>query len=229
MTFTLLGTSNNCCCISCFVTVSSLKLRVPVASVHTEQLPVNSKTVENLVSSISSGCKPTSVLQQLCLLKVYVEEKDTDKLEKALKALYSNSFMSEGQSQYDKSKNTLCMSDDEKPGDEILTCLSLSRQVSSRSILPQAVLLTCPCMLTLASFCEPSHQLYCSPDQTCPYLPPPAFTCTCLSSPAEAGLHYVTRWRRPPTRVSACSCCSSQNKWRICRHVLTCMWVFAIA
>ncbi|XP_028995632.1 glutamate-rich protein 1 [Betta splendens] len=65
------------------------------ASVHIDKRRLMPQTVETLLSSISSGCQPTSVLQQLCVLKIYVEQKDTDKLEKALKELYSNSFMSE--------------------------------------------------------------------------------------------------------------------------------------
>uniref|UniRef100_UPI0037E718A5 glutamate-rich protein 1 n=1 Tax=Semicossyphus pulcher TaxID=241346 RepID=UPI0037E718A5 len=59
-----------------------------------DKLPLQSEIVDDLLSSIATGAKPTSVLKQLYSLKVLVQQKETDKLEKALEELHSTSSMS---------------------------------------------------------------------------------------------------------------------------------------
>ncbi|XP_026209539.1 glutamate-rich protein 1 [Anabas testudineus] len=73
---------------------TTLEIYMSDSSVQVDKRPLISETVDSLLSSISSGCKPTSVVQQLCSLKVFVQHKETDQLEKALKELCDNSFMS---------------------------------------------------------------------------------------------------------------------------------------
>ncbi|XP_070835473.1 glutamate-rich protein 1 isoform X2 [Chaetodon trifascialis] len=58
------------------------------------KLPLLPGTLDDLLRCITSGHKPTSVLQQLYSLKVFVQQKDKDKLEKALEELDSTSLMS---------------------------------------------------------------------------------------------------------------------------------------
>ncbi|XP_026177742.1 glutamate-rich protein 1 isoform X2 [Mastacembelus armatus] len=59
-------------------------------SVNTNKVLFLDGTVDDLLSRISRG-KDTSVLKQLCSLKDFVQQKETDRLEKALKELYNNS------------------------------------------------------------------------------------------------------------------------------------------
>ncbi|XP_073339748.1 uncharacterized protein erich1 [Pagrus major] len=65
------------------------------SSLHADKPSLLSGTLDDLLSSIASGCKPTSVLEQLYSLKAFVQQKETDKLEKALQELYNTSLMSE--------------------------------------------------------------------------------------------------------------------------------------
>ncbi|XP_034431477.1 glutamate-rich protein 1 isoform X2 [Hippoglossus hippoglossus] len=55
-----------------------------------------SGTVDNLLSHMSSGCEPNSVLKQLYSLKTSVQHKETAKLEKALQELHNTSSMTAG-------------------------------------------------------------------------------------------------------------------------------------
>ncbi|XP_057715616.1 glutamate-rich protein 1 isoform X2 [Corythoichthys intestinalis] len=63
------------------------------ALVHTEKLPHLSAMLENLVSSITSGSRPSSLLKHLHTLQLCIQGKDTDRLEKALQELRSNTLM----------------------------------------------------------------------------------------------------------------------------------------
>ncbi|XP_072222247.1 uncharacterized protein erich1 [Leuresthes tenuis] len=56
--------------------------------------PHLSATVDDLLGSISRGCKPCSVLKQLCCLKALAQRSETDGLEKALDELNHNPSMS---------------------------------------------------------------------------------------------------------------------------------------
>lgn len=69
----------------------------PPASLHVHRPPLLSGRVDDLLISIASGGKPTSLLKQLYSLKAFVQQKDTARLEKALEELYNNSSMSAGQ------------------------------------------------------------------------------------------------------------------------------------
>lgn len=62
---------------------------------HLDKLPLLSETINDLLHSIASGDKPTSVLKQLYRLKVLVQQKETDKLEKSLDDLQNASILSE--------------------------------------------------------------------------------------------------------------------------------------
>ncbi|XP_039643005.1 glutamate-rich protein 1 isoform X1 [Perca fluviatilis] len=64
------------------------------SSLHVDKLPLLSGTVNDLLSSITRGCHPTSVLKQLYSLKAFVQQQETDKLEKALEELHNTSPMS---------------------------------------------------------------------------------------------------------------------------------------
>lgn len=55
-----------------------------------------SETLDGLLSSIASGCKPISVVKQLHSLKAFVQRKEADELEKALQELNSTSSLSAG-------------------------------------------------------------------------------------------------------------------------------------
>lgn len=54
--------------------------------------------VEDLLSSIVRGGKPTPVLKQLSTLQTFVQQREMDKLEAALKELHSTLSLSEGES-----------------------------------------------------------------------------------------------------------------------------------
>ncbi|KAI9537575.1 hypothetical protein NQZ68_023820 [Dissostichus eleginoides] len=59
-----------------------------------DQLPLLSGTVEELLSSVARGCRPTSLLKQLYSLKAFVQQQEADKLEKALQELHNTSPLS---------------------------------------------------------------------------------------------------------------------------------------
>ncbi|KAM4542306.1 uncharacterized protein erich1 [Odontesthes bonariensis] len=63
-------------------------------SLHEIKAPHLSATVDDLLGSIASGCKPCSVLKQLCCLKALAQHSETDALEKALDELNHNPSMS---------------------------------------------------------------------------------------------------------------------------------------
>ncbi|XP_071354037.1 glutamate-rich protein 1 isoform X2 [Trachinotus anak] len=73
---------------------TTLEIYMSDSAVRVDKLSLLSGTVDDLLSHISSGCKPNSVLKQLYSLKAFVQQKETDKLEKALKELYNSSCMS---------------------------------------------------------------------------------------------------------------------------------------
>lgn len=82
--------------IDAFSSITSSYFYVPPASLHVDKrLP--SGTLDGLLSSIASGCRPTSVLKQLHNFKALVQQRDGDKLEEALKELHNTSSMSPGQ------------------------------------------------------------------------------------------------------------------------------------
>ncbi|KAM6912280.1 uncharacterized protein erich1 [Xenentodon cancila] len=63
-------------------------------SLHVVRIPQLSATLDDLVDSFASGCKPNSVLKQLYSLKTFIQQKETENLEKALNELSNNPFMS---------------------------------------------------------------------------------------------------------------------------------------
>uniref|UniRef100_A0A8C4GIM2 Glutamate rich 1 n=1 Tax=Dicentrarchus labrax TaxID=13489 RepID=A0A8C4GIM2_DICLA len=64
------------------------------SSLRVDKLPLLSGILDDLLSSIASGDKPTSVLKQLYSLKAFVQQKESDRLEKALEELYNTSSLS---------------------------------------------------------------------------------------------------------------------------------------
>ncbi|XP_029349581.1 glutamate-rich protein 1 [Echeneis naucrates] len=74
---------------------TTLKIYMSDSSLHLEKRPLTPGAVDDLLSHISSVCTPNCVLKQLYSLKAFVQHKETDKLEKALKELYNNSCVSE--------------------------------------------------------------------------------------------------------------------------------------
>ncbi|XP_028251693.1 glutamate-rich protein 1 isoform X2 [Parambassis ranga] len=73
---------------------SVMEICLSDSSLQVVRSPHLSSTVDDLLDSIESGCKPNSVLTQLYNLKVLAQQNDADKLEKALKELSSISAMS---------------------------------------------------------------------------------------------------------------------------------------
>ncbi|XP_042357189.1 glutamate-rich protein 1 [Plectropomus leopardus] len=73
---------------------TTMEIYLSDSSTCMDKPPLLSGTVDDLLSSIASGCKPTSVLKQLHSLKAFVQQKQTDKLEKALEELCNTSPMS---------------------------------------------------------------------------------------------------------------------------------------
>ncbi|XP_070777064.1 glutamate-rich protein 1 [Enoplosus armatus] len=73
---------------------TTMEIYMSDSSLCADKIPLLSDTVEDILSSIASGCKPTSVLKQLYSLKALVQQKETGKLEKALEELYNTSPMS---------------------------------------------------------------------------------------------------------------------------------------
>ncbi|XP_029316650.1 glutamate-rich protein 1 [Cottoperca gobio] len=63
-------------------------------SLRRDKLPLLSGTVDDLLSSMASGGQTTSVLKQLYSLKAFVQQQQTDKLEKALEEFYNTSPLS---------------------------------------------------------------------------------------------------------------------------------------
>lgn len=73
-------------------------LHLVAASPRAATAPHLSAAVEDLLGSIDSGRTPDSVLRQLYRLKTFVQQTDSEQLEKALTELSSSSCMSAGQS-----------------------------------------------------------------------------------------------------------------------------------
>eukprot|EP00066_Takifugu_rubripes_P025145 XP_011614411.1 PREDICTED: glutamate-rich protein 1 isoform X1 [Takifugu rubripes] len=76
---------------------STMKLYVSDTSPPVHELRLLSGTVEDLLSSLASGDKPTSVLKQLSTLQSLVQRRETDKLAEALEELRDTSALSEGE------------------------------------------------------------------------------------------------------------------------------------
>lgn len=76
------------------ITVSS----PPPASLSVDERRLRSGTVEDLLSSMARGGKPTPVLKQLSTLQTFVQQREMDKVEVALKELHSTPSLSEGES-----------------------------------------------------------------------------------------------------------------------------------
>ncbi|XP_038584946.1 glutamate-rich protein 1 isoform X2 [Micropterus salmoides] len=74
---------------------TTMEIYMSDSLLRADKLPVLSQTVDDLLSSIASGRKPPSVLKQLYSLKAFVQQKQIDKLEKALKELYKTSMSAE--------------------------------------------------------------------------------------------------------------------------------------
>lgn len=73
---------------------TTMEIFLSDSSLRAAKAPHLSATVDDLLGSIDSGCRPDSVLRQLYSLKTFVQQTDTDKLEKALKELSSSSSSS---------------------------------------------------------------------------------------------------------------------------------------
>ncbi|XP_061599651.1 glutamate-rich protein 1 isoform X2 [Cololabis saira] len=63
-------------------------------SPHVVRIPQLSATLDDLIDGFASERKPNSVLNQLYSLKTFIQQKETENLEKALKELNNNPFMS---------------------------------------------------------------------------------------------------------------------------------------
>ncbi|XP_005922437.1 glutamate-rich protein 1 isoform X1 [Haplochromis burtoni] len=70
---------------------TTMEMYLSDSSSHASTIPDLSATVDGLLGAIDGGSKPNSVLKQLYSLKTLVQQTDTEKLEKALKELCSNS------------------------------------------------------------------------------------------------------------------------------------------
>ncbi|KAJ4939036.1 hypothetical protein JOQ06_028499 [Pogonophryne albipinna] len=73
---------------------TTMEIYMSDSSSRLDQLPLLSGTVEELLSSVARGCRPTSLLKQLYSLKALVQQQDADKLEKALQELHNTSPLS---------------------------------------------------------------------------------------------------------------------------------------
>ncbi|XP_008275107.1 glutamate-rich protein 1 [Stegastes partitus] len=69
---------------------TTMEIYTSDSSVHVAKVPHLSATVDDLLGSVAGGCKSSSVLNQLYRLKAFVQQNDTDQLEKALKELNNN-------------------------------------------------------------------------------------------------------------------------------------------
>ncbi|XP_032357200.1 glutamate-rich protein 1 [Etheostoma spectabile] len=72
---------------------TTMEIYMSDSSLRVDKLPL-SGTVNDLLSSITPGRHSTSVLKQLYSLKAFVQQQETDKLEKALEELHNTSPMS---------------------------------------------------------------------------------------------------------------------------------------
>ncbi|XP_054470217.1 glutamate-rich protein 1 isoform X2 [Anoplopoma fimbria] len=73
---------------------TTMEIYMSDSSVRADHRPLLSGTVNDLLSSIASGCLPPAVLKQLSGLKAFVQQQQADKLEKALGELFHTSPMS---------------------------------------------------------------------------------------------------------------------------------------
>ncbi|KAM6968629.1 uncharacterized protein erich1 [Tautogolabrus adspersus] len=73
---------------------TTMEIYMSDSSSRVDKLPLLSKTMDDLLCSIASGDKPASVLQHLYSLKVFVQKKETDKVETSLEDLQNASFLS---------------------------------------------------------------------------------------------------------------------------------------
>ncbi|XP_010768657.1 glutamate-rich protein 1 [Notothenia coriiceps] len=73
---------------------TTMEIYMSDSSSRLDQLPLLSGTVEELLSSVARGCRPTSLLKQLYSLKALVQQQEADKLEKALQELHNTSPLS---------------------------------------------------------------------------------------------------------------------------------------
>ncbi|XP_027130921.1 glutamate-rich protein 1 isoform X1 [Larimichthys crocea] len=73
---------------------TTMEIYMSDSSLRVDKLHLLSGVVDDLLSGIASGRKPASVLKQLYALKAFVQQKQTDELEKALEKLYNTSSMS---------------------------------------------------------------------------------------------------------------------------------------
>lgn len=146
-----------------------------------------SGTVDDLVSSIASGSKPISLLKQLYSLKALVQRKEMDKLEKALQELNRMSLLSAGWWYFYAIRRCAFLSNVFMPV-PVHTGLFMLGSALSTS-------LTCPCMLIHVSLClclssmRPIIDFNCSPERTCPYLPPLIPACHPRAAPSRAASH----------------------------------------
>ncbi|KAM7376536.1 hypothetical protein PAMP_006263 [Pampus punctatissimus] len=73
---------------------TTMEIYMTDSSLHVDKLPLLSGMVDDLLSSIAGGNRPTALLKQLYSLKAFVQQRETDRLAKALEELYNNSSMS---------------------------------------------------------------------------------------------------------------------------------------
>ncbi|XP_053191905.1 glutamate-rich protein 1 isoform X2 [Scomber japonicus] len=73
---------------------TTLEIYMSDSLLHEKKLLLQSGMVDDLLSSITSGNKPDSLLKQLYSLKAFVKKKETDRLAKALEELHNNSSLS---------------------------------------------------------------------------------------------------------------------------------------
>ncbi|TKS86411.1 Glutamate-rich protein 1 [Collichthys lucidus] len=73
---------------------TTMEIYMSDSLLRVDKLHLLSGVVDDLLSGIASGRKPASVLKQLYALKAFVQQKQTDELEKALEQLYNTSSMS---------------------------------------------------------------------------------------------------------------------------------------
>lgn len=166
-------------------------LCAPPVSLHANKPHLLSGTLDDLLGGVASGCRPTSVLKQLHYLKTLIQQKETDKLEKALEELKNTSPMSAGQWCI-MSWNAMS---DENGGVVAALCLlplaGMPTPVRIGLFLQGSApgsSLTCPCRLTHASVCPCLPYFLCmltlisivhlsTPALTCLHQPLPVFTC----------------------------------------------------
>ncbi|KAK5857196.1 hypothetical protein PBY51_010454 [Eleginops maclovinus] len=73
---------------------TTMEIYMSDSSSRLDKLPLLSGTVDDLLGSIASGWRPTSVLKQLYTLKALVQQQEADKLEIALQELHNTSPLS---------------------------------------------------------------------------------------------------------------------------------------